>query len=64
MGKGSRFLFFSFLVQVFMQTKTNPFIIAMIFTFSIILTGGGEGVLQRFSHNSGGTKIKRCSAFN
>jgi len=27
-----------------MLTNTSPFIIAMIFTFYIVLTGGGDGV--------------------
>jgi len=36
-----------------MQTNTSPFIITMIFTLNIVLTGGGDLVSQRFSHNSG-----------
>ena len=32
-----------------MQTNTSPFIIAMIFTFYIVITGGADGVWQRFS---------------
>ena len=54
------FPFLSFQVRVMMETNLRPLIINLIITFCIFLAGGGGsgcGARDRFSHNSGGTKI-------
>jgi len=46
-----------------MQTNLVPFVMDMILTFSIFLTGAsGGGSWKQFSHISVGSRIVRCKA--